>query len=156
MCLSGPIIIFGAVVVVVLCWSCATTVVGVATVVSDEVVGTAVVPLCIFAAGAVLVVELPIFLFAFAVDVVCAVAIDAVTRKALIQKLAANFKYLFITSSPEPGLRLTSPVQYTHPAAPSRYNFCGTTHLQLRSPTCCDTNEVFQSASADLNFMQSG
>jgi hypothetical protein len=26
----------------------------------------------------------------------------------------------------------------------------------LRTLTCCDTNEVFQSASADLNFMQSG
>ena len=59
---------------------------------------TAVVPLCVcaeplVAAGAVFVVELPLFFFAFAVDVVvCAVAIDAVTRKALIQKLAANFK----------------------------------------------------------------
>jgi hypothetical protein len=59
----------------------------------------AVVPLCVcaglleVAAGAVLVVELPFFFFAFAVDVVvCAMAIDAVTRKALIQKLAANFK----------------------------------------------------------------
>jgi hypothetical protein len=57
---------------------------------------TAVVTLCVcaeplVAVGAVFVVEL--FFFAFAVDVVvCAVAIDAVTRKALIQKLAANFK----------------------------------------------------------------
>jgi hypothetical protein len=81
----------GAVVVVVLCWVSAVTVVGVAEVASAEVVGAVVV-----AAGAVLVVELPVFFFAFAVDVVCAVAIDAVTRKALIQKLAANFKYLFI------------------------------------------------------------
>ena len=58
----------------------------------------AVVPLCVcpeplVAAGAVFVVEFPLFFFAFAVDVVvCAVATDAVTRKALIQKLAANFK----------------------------------------------------------------
>jgi hypothetical protein len=64
-------------------------------VVSAEVVGTVVAPLCVVAAGTVLVVE-PLFFLAFAVGVVCAVAIDAVTRKALIQKLAANFKYLFI------------------------------------------------------------
>jgi len=61
-------------------------------VVSDEVVGAVVVPLCVFAAGAVLVVELPVFFFAFVVAVVWAIAIDPVTRKALIQKLAANFK----------------------------------------------------------------
>ena len=57
----------------------------------------AVVPLCVCAepltaVGAVFVVELPLFFFAFAGDVlVCAVATDTVTRKALIQKLAANF-----------------------------------------------------------------
>ena len=39
-------------------------------------------------------VELPFFVFA--VGVVCAPAIDPATRNALIQKLAANFKYLFI------------------------------------------------------------
>jgi hypothetical protein len=43
----------------------------------------------------VLVAVLPFF-FVLAVGVVCAVASDPVTRKALIQKLAANFKYLFI------------------------------------------------------------
>ena len=41
-----------------------------------------------------------LFFFVFAVDVVvCAIAIDPVIRNALIQKLAANFKYLFILSS---------------------------------------------------------
>jgi hypothetical protein len=67
-------------------------------VLSDEVVEAVVVPLCVcaelvvVAAGAVLVVELPFFFFAFVVDVVCAIAIDPVIRNALIQKLAANFK----------------------------------------------------------------
>ena len=80
------------VVVVPPCWSCAVAAgVGVAVVVVDEVVGAVVVPLCVFAAGAVLVVELPLF-FAFAVGVVCAMTIDPVIRNALIQKLAANFK----------------------------------------------------------------
>jgi hypothetical protein len=47
----------------------------------------------VFADGGVLVVELPLFFFfAFAVDVVWPIAIDPVTRNALIQKLAANFK----------------------------------------------------------------
>jgi hypothetical protein len=97
MCLSGPTIIFGAVVVVPLCVVAA----GVVDVVSDEVVG-AVVPPCVWlelfvvAAGAGLVVELPLFFFAFPAGVVCAMAIDPATRNALIQKLAANFKYLFI------------------------------------------------------------
>jgi hypothetical protein len=49
----------------------------------------------VFVACAGVVVELPPF-FAFAVDVVCAPAIDPAIRNALIQKLAANFKYLFI------------------------------------------------------------
>jgi hypothetical protein len=40
----------------------------------------------------VFVVELLLFFFAFAVGAVCTVGIDAVTKKALIQKLAANFK----------------------------------------------------------------
>jgi hypothetical protein len=48
----------------------------------------------VFVAGAG-VVE-PAFFFAFGVVVVCAPAIDPAIRNALIQKLAANFKYLFI------------------------------------------------------------
>ena len=68
---------------------------------SDEVAGVVAVPLWVWlepfvAAGAGLVVELPLFFFGFGVGVVCAMAIDPVTRNALIQKLAANFKYLFI------------------------------------------------------------
>ncbi len=69
---------------------------------SDEVAGAVVVPLWVWlelfvvAAGAGLVVELPLFFFAFGAGVVWAIAIDPVTRNALIQKLAANFKYLFI------------------------------------------------------------
>jgi hypothetical protein len=56
------------------------------------------VEVLVFAAGAMLVAEL--FFFVFAVDVVvCPIAIDPVIRNALIQKLAANFKYLFILSS---------------------------------------------------------
>jgi hypothetical protein len=69
--------------------------------VSDEVVGAVVVPVCVWlelfvVAGAGLVVELPLFFFGFVVGVVCAMAIDPATRNALIQKLAANFRYLFI------------------------------------------------------------
>jgi hypothetical protein len=95
--LSGPTIIFGAVVVVPLCCAVAG---GVVEVVSEA--DGAVVPLCVWlgvfevAAGAGLVVELPLFFFAFGAGVVWAMAIDPVTRNALIQKLAANFKYLFI------------------------------------------------------------
>jgi hypothetical protein len=80
-----------------LCWSCAAAAVCV-VVVLDEVVEFAAVPLCVcpelfgVAAGAVVVEELPLFFFAFVVDVVCAVAIDPATRNALIQKPAANFK----------------------------------------------------------------
>ena len=97
MCLSGPVIAFIAGAVVPLCWSCAAGAVCV-VVVLDEVVEAVVVPLCVcaelvvVAAGAVLVVELPFFFFAFVVDVVCAAAIDPAIRNALIQKLAANFK----------------------------------------------------------------
>jgi hypothetical protein len=96
MCLSGPTIIFGAVVVVPPCAGAA----GVVDVVS-EAAGVVVVPLCVWvelfvAAGAGLLVELPLFFFGFGAGVVCAVAIDPATRNALIQKLAANFKYLFI------------------------------------------------------------
>jgi hypothetical protein len=132
-------------------------------VVSDEVVeAVVVVPLCVCAelvvvvAGAVLVVELPFFFFAFVVDVVCAMAIDPAIRNALIQKLAANFKYVFIDVLSRTGFRQPLPVQYTHPIEPSRYNFRATVALKLRSSTCCDTTDIFQSASADLNFMQSG
>jgi hypothetical protein len=83
-------------VVVPLCWSCATTAGAVVVIAGDA----AVLPLCVcpellvivFADGAVLVVELPLFFFAFAVEVVWPIAIDPVTRNALIQKLAANFK----------------------------------------------------------------
>jgi hypothetical protein len=49
--------------------------------------------------GVVFVVELPAFFFAFGVVVVCAGAIDPATKNALTQKLAANFKYLFIDPS---------------------------------------------------------
>ena len=105
MCLSGPAIVCGAVVVVPLCWSCAVAVVVVGVV--EAVFDGAVVPLCpelfvpelvVFAAGAELVVELPFFFaFAFAVGVVvCAVAIEPAARNALTQKLAANFRYPFI------------------------------------------------------------
>jgi hypothetical protein len=97
----------------------------------------------------VFVVELPAFFFAFGVAVVCAGAIDPATRNALTQKLAANFKYLFIDPSCHP---FSTPA----PTSPGRYNFRVNNPGQLRPSTCCDTNEVFQSASADLNFMQSG
>jgi hypothetical protein len=94
-CLSGPVIAFIAGVVVPLCWSCAAAVVCVVAV-FDEAVEFAAVPLCpelfVVAAGAVVAEELPLFFFAFVVDVVCAVAIDPATRNALIQKPAANFK----------------------------------------------------------------
>jgi hypothetical protein len=61
-------------------------------------VDAVVVPLCscpvllVFPAGAVLVVELPLFFLALVLAVVWPMAIDPVTRNALIQKLAANFK----------------------------------------------------------------
>jgi hypothetical protein len=99
--LSGPTIVCGAVVVVPLCWSCAVALVVVVVGVVVAILDGVVVPLCpdvvVFAAGAELVVELPFFFaFAFAVDVVCAVAIEPAARNALTQKLAANFRYLFI------------------------------------------------------------
>ena len=115
MCLSGPTIIFGAVVVVPLCAVAA----GVVDVVSDEVVGVVLVPLCVWlelfvvAAGAGLVAELPLFFFVFAVGALCAMAIDPAIRNALIQKLAANFKYLFIDALSHTGFRLRLPIQYT-------------------------------------------
>ena len=101
------------------------------------------------------VVELPPF-FAFAVDVVCAPAIDPAIRNALIQKLAANFKYLFIG--------ILFPKQVSTSITPSVHPpLCAASiqlpqhrTLQLRPSACCDTNDIFQSASADLNFMQSG
>jgi hypothetical protein len=96
-CLSGPIMVFGFVVdvvVVVLCTSCAVTAAGVCVLVA------VVEPLCVWLLVAALVVELPLFFFALAVtvdvDVLCAVAIDPAARKALTQKLAANFRYRFI------------------------------------------------------------
>jgi hypothetical protein len=96
--LSGPIIVFGAGVVVVvfvpLDWSCAATFVCGAEAVFVEGVVVDWVEFVVFVAGAG-VVELPLF-FAFAAGVVCAPAIDPAIRNALIQKLAANFKYLFI------------------------------------------------------------
>jgi hypothetical protein len=38
------------------------------------------------------------FFFAFAAEVVCAVAKDPATRKALTQKLPANFRYFVIVA----------------------------------------------------------
>jgi len=121
MCLSGPTIIFGAVVVVPLCVVAA----GVVDVVSDEVAGAVVVPLCVWlgvfevAAGAGLVVELPLFFFAFGAGVVWAMAIDPVTRNALIQKLAANFKYLFIDVLSRTGVSTPIPCP-VHPPRPAQ------------------------------------
>jgi hypothetical protein len=91
---------FGVVVVEVVdaLWSCAAGALGVCV---PEVTA----PLCVWlelfvAAGAGVVVELPLFFFVLAVlagvDVLCAVAIDPATRKALTQKPAANFRYPFI------------------------------------------------------------
>jgi hypothetical protein len=48
--------------------------------------------LLVFPAGAVLVVELPLFFLALVLAVVWPMTIDPVTRNALIQKLVANFK----------------------------------------------------------------
>ena len=84
------------VVVVVLCTSCAVTAAGACVLVA--VVELLCVWLLLLVAG--FVVELPLFFFALAVtvdvDVLCAVAIDPAARKALTQKLAANFRYRFI------------------------------------------------------------
>ena len=97
-CLSGPIIVFGfvVVVVVVLCWSCAVTAVGVCALVGVvEPFCGALLPVVEFAAEL-----LPLFFFVLAVTVgvgvLCAVAIDPAARNALTQKLAANFRYRFI------------------------------------------------------------
>jgi hypothetical protein len=95
-CLSGPIIVFGAgvVVVVPLVWSCAVTAVcGAEVAVVVDVAGW--LEFVVLATGAGFVAELPPF-FAFAVGVVCAITTDPAIRNAPIQKLAANFKYLFI------------------------------------------------------------
>jgi hypothetical protein len=120
--------------------------------------GVCVVPAVSAAVAAgvvVFVVELIAFFFALgAVAVcveaaVCAEAIDPTIRNAPTQKLAANFRYLFIDPS-------CHPFSTPSPTNPGRYNFRSNQPPQLRTLTCCDTNEVFQSASADLNFMQSG
>jgi hypothetical protein len=99
MCLSGPSIICGAVVLVPLDWSCAVTA-GPVVVPAFAVVAVVAELLCpwleLLVAGAELVAVLPLFFFAFAVGVVCADATDPAIRNALIQKLAANFRYLFI------------------------------------------------------------
>jgi hypothetical protein len=60
--------------------------------------------LLVAAAGGVL-----LFFFALAAVVVCAPARDPATRNALIQKLAANFRYFFIvvlSNRPLQGLKL--------------------------------------------------
>jgi hypothetical protein len=159
--LSGPIIVFGARVVVVvpvvpLDWSCAVTAVCGAEVVLG---GTVVVDwpeLVVFVAGEGFVVELPFF-FALAVDVVCAITIDPVIRNALIQKLTTNFRYRFIDILfPKQVSTSITPLQYTEPCPLRRYNFRAIGRAELRPSACCDTTYIFQSASADLNFMQSG
>jgi hypothetical protein len=65
----------------------------------------------------VFVVELLAFFFALGGVAVCAEAIDPTIRNALTQKLAANFKYLFIDPSCHP---FSTPA----PTIPGRYNFC--------------------------------
>jgi len=99
--LSGPIIVFGFVVVVVgvLGTSCAVTPgVGAVAAVVEPFCVCPVLFVAAFAAEPV--VALPLFFFTLAatvdVDVLCAVAIEPTARNALTQKLAANFKYRFI------------------------------------------------------------
>ena len=94
--------------------------------------------LFVFVVGVVFAAELPPFFFAFAVDVVCAMAIDPIIKNALIQKLTANFKYLFIvvlsrsfysaaSSTPTP----THPVDTTS-AAPHPWG-CGPPHAVIQT-----------------------
>ena len=70
-----------------------------------------------------MVVVLPVFFFALADDVVCAPPKDPAIRNALIQKLAANFKYFVMDILSKPSIDCSYPVQYTHPRASGRYNF---------------------------------
>jgi hypothetical protein len=139
-CLSGPIMVFGFVVdvvVVVLCTSCAVAAAGVCGLVAVAE------PLCVWLLlGAALVVELPLFFFALGVtvdvDALCAVAIDPAARKALTQKPAANFRYRFIghlskyfvstaSSTPTPTQRVDT--TSASPSAPS----CGPPHAVIQT-----------------------
>lgn len=74
----------------------------------------------VFVAGAGVVVE-PFF--AFAAGLVCAPAIDPAIRNALIQKLAANFKYLFIA--------ILFPKQLSTPITPSVHPALRAQSIQL-------------------------
>ena len=139
-CLSGPIMVFGFVVDVVvdvLCTSCAVAAAGVCVLVAVAE------PLCVWLLlGAAFVVELPLFFFALGVivdvDVLCAVAIDPAARKALTQKPAANFRYRFIghlskyffstaSSTPTPTHRVDTTSAL--PLAPS----CGPPHAVIQT-----------------------
>ena len=139
-CLSGPIMVFGFVVdvvVVVLCTSCAVAAAGVCVLVAVAE------PLCVWLLlGAAFVVELPLFFFALGVtvdvDALCAVAIDPAARKALTQKPAANFRYRFIghlskyfvstaSSTPTPTQRVDT--TSASPSAPS----CGPPHAVIQT-----------------------
>jgi len=140
-CLSGPIMVFGFVVdvvVVVLCASCEVTAAGACVLVA------VVESLCVWLLllGAALVVELPLFFFALGVTVdvgvLCAVAIDPAQRKTLIQKLDANFRYRFIghlsryffstaSSTPTPTHRVDTTSAL--PLAPS----CGPPHAVIQT-----------------------
>lgn len=100
-CLSGPIIVFGfvvVVVVVVLGWSCAVAAAEVC--VPEAVVESLGVWLVLVVPVVVVMPDVELLFFALAVTVdvdgFCAVAIDPAARNALTQKLAANFRYRFI------------------------------------------------------------
>jgi hypothetical protein len=88
---------------------------------------------------------------------VCATAKEPANNNTPTAKLEANSNSLFISVISSSRFVRLPPAQYTHPFTGCRYNF----RVKIFSTSCdparaCDTNDVFQSASADLNFMQSG
>jgi hypothetical protein len=106
------------------------------------------------AAAAVDVVALGFF--AFAVVAFCATANEPASNNMLIAKLPTNSISLLISNLSSIGFVHPPPAQYTHPPAPRRYNFRVKNLHKLQPYSACGTNNTFQSASADLNFMQSG
>jgi hypothetical protein len=130
-------------VVVVLCASCAVTPAGVCVLVA--VVESLCVWLLLLVAA--FVVELPLFFFALAVTVdvgvLCAVAIDPAARKALTQKLAANFRYRFIG-------HLSRYFFSTVSSTPTTTHRVDTTSASPFAPSCGPPHAVIQTKYSSL------
>jgi hypothetical protein len=107
-------------------------------------------------AGAAVAVAVALGFFAFAVVALCATANEPASSNTLIAKLPTNSISFLIRNLSSIRFVRSTPAQYTHPPASRRYNFRVKNLHKLRRYPACGTNNTFQSASADLNFMQSG